>query len=208
MRKIILSATAVIASLALSACVAPVKYKSLELTDGTTTTVTQPTVVTTSTVASIPQENFIIRGTSFALDSDRLLAGGRQQLDDVANTMLSYGGSYNITGYASTEGDDNYNLSLSERRARSVAAYLVNRGVPSGSLVPSGAGETTQFGSDLASNRRVQISQLSSGFVGGTVISSTPILSTPTVTGVPILGGTPTLTGVPVLSSQPIIISQ
>lgn len=205
MRKIILLSAAVASSLALSACVAPVKYKSLELANGepvpVARTIAQPTVISTSTVAAIPQETFIIRGTSFALDSDRLLASGRNQLEDVASTMLRSGGSFNIVGYASTEGNDNYNLNLSERRARSVASYLVSRGVPSGSLFSSGAGETTEFGSDLASNRRVQISQLSSGPVQGTVISSTPILGSSVVNGTPVYTNA-TVTGTPVYTNN------
>lgn len=148
----------------------------------TTTTIAQP-VYSTTTVAPV-SSNFIIRGTSFALNSDNLLSSGRSQLNTVAQTMLSQGGTYNITGYASTEGDAGYNQSLSERRARSVAAYLVGKGVPSSSLNSSGAGETTQFGSDLASNRRVQISQAGGSFSTGSyeVISSTPIYDQPVTT--------------------------
>ncbi|MGB0843130.1 MAG: OmpA family protein [Alphaproteobacteria bacterium] len=207
MRNILKISAALVATVALSACVAPVQYQSLDTVDTTAvntvnTTIAQPQVVTTSTVATVPYENFVIRGTSFALDSDRLLSSGRFQLDDVANTMLSTGGSFNVTGYASTEGDNNYNLGLSERRARAVAAYLTGRGVPSSSLISTGAGETTQFGSDLASNRRVEISQLSTGSLGGTVISSTPIIGSPVVNSVPYYQGTP-IVGSPVVNNTP-----
>jgi OOP family OmpA-OmpF porin len=70
-----------------------------------------------------------------------------------------------IAAHTDSEGADAYNQSLSEARAAAVADYLVGIGVPSGSLVSSGYGESrpvapndTEAG--RAANRRVEITIL------------------------------------------------
>lgn len=73
-----------------------------------------------------------------------------------------------IEGYTDATGSDAFNLSLSQRRAESVRAALVNRGVDGGRIVTRGLGEAAPVASnDTAEgrqrNRRVEI-----------VISNTP----------------------------------
>jgi OOP family OmpA-OmpF porin len=66
-----------------------------------------------------------------------------------------------IEGHTDTDGDDKANQGLSERRAMSVAAWLIAKGNECGRLVPVGFGETKLLAmpektpDDKAKNRRV-----------------------------------------------------
>ncbi len=67
-----------------------------------------------------------------------------------------------IEGHTDSQGDDAYNQKLSEDRAASVVAWLVERGIDAGRLTPKGFGEsrpvaenTTETGRQL--NRRVEV---------------------------------------------------
>lgn len=67
-----------------------------------------------------------------------------------------------IEGHTDSQGDDAYNQKLSEDRAASVVAWLVERGIDAGRLTPKGFGEsrpvaenTTDTGRQL--NRRVEV---------------------------------------------------
>ena len=67
-----------------------------------------------------------------------------------------------VAGYADRSGSDQYNQGLSERRGAAVQAYLVSRGLPSGSISTRGFGETnprvpTADGVRELQNRRVEI---------------------------------------------------
>lgn len=85
---------------------------------------------------------------AFAQGSSVLTAAGKSALDAIDASNIS-----TVTGYASEEGDAAYNQALSLARAQAVAAYL---GLSGASV--TGAGETTSFGADLASNRVVVLS--------------------------------------------------
>jgi outer membrane protein OmpA-like peptidoglycan-associated protein len=54
--------------------------------------------------------------------------------------MLQTGESVTLTGSTSSEGSDQYNRSLSLRRARAVQAMLVQLGVPPGRVTAFGDG--------------------------------------------------------------------
>ena len=80
----------------------------------------------------------------FAYDSADLTPIACSALDGISGTVQ-------VTGYASPEGTEEYNMGLSERRAQAVADYLNNRGVTVQSVVGAGVdGE--------ASNRVVIVS--------------------------------------------------
>jgi outer membrane protein OmpA-like peptidoglycan-associated protein len=70
--------------------------------------------------------------------------------------------SVDIEGHSDGVGDDAYNLSLSERRAQAVMAWLVQNGVADGRLHAVGRGETQAVASNdtadgRALNRRVEV---------------------------------------------------
>jgi len=71
-----------------------------------------------------------------------------------------------VEGHTDNQGDDAYNLDLSKRRGRSVAAWLIgNGGIEAGRLETEGYGETRPIVSggnaDLSLNRRVEFVILS-----------------------------------------------
>jgi outer membrane protein OmpA-like peptidoglycan-associated protein len=70
--------------------------------------------------------------------------GGQDQLDQLARDLLVREGhvrSIHIFGYADRLGTDDYDFSLSERRAYAVMSYLVSRGVPASLITAEGRGK-------------------------------------------------------------------
>lgn len=65
-----------------------------------------------------------------------------------------------VIGYASSDGHAGLNKERSEERARIVADFLIENDVPSALLHVQGLGETDQFGTELAANRRVEVSMI------------------------------------------------
>lgn len=99
----------------------------------------------------------------FATDSAALRPDLRSDLRAIAANLQQYPNStIIITGHTDSTGTMAYNQSLSERRASSVAAVLIESGVSSGRVVPRGAGQTQPVASNetaagRAQNRRVEI---------------------------------------------------
>lgn len=100
----------------------------------------------------------------FDVDSSSLRSASRTTLQDLANNMRQYTdiNIIDVEGHADSTGADDYNLSLSDRRADAVRDYLVNQGVPSNRISARGYGESRPKASnDTAAgrqlNRRVEI---------------------------------------------------
>lgn len=102
-------------------------------------------------------------GITFATDSSSIQPHFRPTLDKVADVLDRYNQTYvDVYGHTDSTGSDAYNQSLSERRADSVAQYLVSRGVESARLEALGYGETQPIASNdtiegRGQNRRVEI---------------------------------------------------
>ena len=98
----------------------------------------------------------------FKVDSDELLSTSYQTLNQAASVLLEYESvRIEIQGHASSEGDDEYNLQLSQRRAESVRSYLAQRGVDALRLTAVGYGEvqpvdTNRTDAGRKRNRRVE----------------------------------------------------
>ena len=103
----------------------------------------------------------VIRGINFKVDSDELKPSSYSVLDEAAATLLKYDDiALEIQGHASAEGDDDYNMDLSQRRAESVMRYLISKGISERRLVAIGYGETRPLEEDTPDgrviNRRVE----------------------------------------------------
>lgn len=61
-----------------------------------------------------------------------------------------------VNGYTDTAGDASYNLDLSQRRANTVKALMVDAGVPESQITAVGMGEDATYETD-EQNRRVEI---------------------------------------------------
>jgi outer membrane protein OmpA-like peptidoglycan-associated protein len=100
---------------------------------------------------------------TFATNEASVQPQFRATLDQVADVLKNYNQTYiDVYGHTDSTGSDSYNLSLSQRRATSVADYLTSRGVQSARLGTRGFGETQPVASNdteegKAANRRVEI---------------------------------------------------
>ena len=100
---------------------------------------------------------------TFTVDSAQLKPEFYQPLNDVASTLVANPStSIDVVGHASSDGPDDYNQQLSERRASSVANYLQAQGVQPVRMTAIGMGERQPVASNdtqagRAANRRVEI---------------------------------------------------
>ncbi|MDB5613436.1 MAG: OmpA family protein [Devosia sp.] len=100
---------------------------------------------------------------TFATDQSNVQPGFNSTLVSVALVLKKFDQtSVNVYGHTDSEGDDAYNLSLSQRRAVSVATILANQGINQRRFYIEGRGETSPVSSNAtesgrAQNRRVEI---------------------------------------------------
>jgi len=111
-------------------------------------------------------ENIVLQmpgDVTFAYDRADIQPQFFTVLDTVAQTLNQYPATYvDVVGHADSRGADDYNLALSQRRASSVAGYLVSRQVIADRLYVAGQGErtpraTNETEAGRAQNRRVEI---------------------------------------------------
>jgi OmpA-OmpF porin, OOP family len=81
--------------------------------------------------------------TKFDFDKSELRPSVRIMLDTFVRKLNDiYPETITVTGHADRLGTDSYNQHLSEQRAQAVKNYMVSMGVPAGSIIISGKGET------------------------------------------------------------------
>ncbi len=99
----------------------------------------------------------------FDVNQDQLDAGARAEVDAyVAELTANPAKSLSVVGYTDTSGSADLNARLSEARANSVAAALIEAGVPAGMITRGASGEddlaiATPDGTREANNRRVTV---------------------------------------------------
>ena len=102
-------------------------------------------------------------GLLFDFDSDRLRAESKKNLDNLASSLSDFGDSkLLLVGHTDAQGSDDYNLSLSRRRADAVASYLESQSVSAARVQTSGRGEGEPIASNdtdagRQQNRRVEV---------------------------------------------------
>jgi len=108
-------------------------------------------VVVTETKIELKQTVFFdtnkatIKSVSFALLNDVA-----QALTDNPKIKVEIG------GHTDSQGNDSFNLKLSQKRAESVRTYLIKKGVTSDRLVPKGYGENVPIADNRTSDGRAQ----------------------------------------------------
>ncbi len=114
-------------------------------------------VVEAPVCGSVVYVNFDVNSAEIRAESEPVLDDLFTRLEAEAGTAVS------IEGHTSTEGDEAYNLDLSERRAQAVVDALVGRGLDEGTLSAVGMGESRPLVSPdddesaRSLNRRVEI---------------------------------------------------
>ena len=100
---------------------------------------------------------------TFATDQDQVISAFYPTLNSVGLVLKKFNRTIvDVYGHTDSDGDDNYNFDLSQRRALSVANYLAGQGVDSRRFAVTGFGETRPIASTAtaagkAQNRRVEI---------------------------------------------------
>ena len=104
-----------------------------------------------------------LSGVLFESGGDSLSNLAERKLDTVAHALAAYPDrAIRIDGYTDSQGNENKNQELSQRRADAVREYLEQRGVDAERLRAEGKGEANPIASNdtaegRASNRRVEI---------------------------------------------------
>lgn len=118
------------------------------------------------TIEQVNQNNLLITmtgQTAFDFNSTTIKPGFYTTMDKIANILVHYGKTrLTIIGHTDNVGSDQYNQTLSERRAKTVHDYLLNKGVLVQRLVFLGRGKTAPRASNATEegrrlNRRVEI---------------------------------------------------
>jgi len=114
------------------------------------------------------RDTLVLEGINFGFDSSALNPDSYVILDRVAQALLApewANSRWQIAGHTSGIGTPAYNMTLSQRRAEAVRAYLVSRGVPNGRLTSVGFGEANpMYPNDTEGrnwrNRRVELRRI------------------------------------------------
>ena len=100
----------------------------------------------------------------FGFDKDSLSDTGRAELDGLSDDLkrMTSIDNVSVVGHTDSTGPDAYNMGLSQRRAQTVKAYLVGKGIAADKITAKGMGETQPTASNAtdegrAQNRRVEI---------------------------------------------------
>ncbi|MGJ1322132.1 OmpA family protein [Sphingobacterium faecium] len=107
-------------------------------------------------VNNVTSSNGYVAPIQFEFDSSVLKTQSYATLDKVAKEVRDNNSSVTLDGYASAEGSEAYNLSLSKDRANAVKQYLVNAGVASSKITANGYGEANPVASNATEEGRVQ----------------------------------------------------
>jgi hypothetical protein len=108
-------------------------------------------------------EAAVVYGVNFDVDSDVLRPDSGPALEQILSALQARPAlGVTIEGHTDSDASDAYNLDLSQRRAASVVAWLVERGVEASRLTPLGLGESrpiadNETAAGKAANRRVEI---------------------------------------------------
>ncbi|MNR29761.1 Outer membrane porin F precursor [compost metagenome] len=99
----------------------------------------------------------------FAYDSAELTSAAHQQLQALTGKLNGANVvSVKVIGHTDSQGSDAYNQALSERRASSVAEYLISQGLAPSKVTSQGRGESQPIADNStdagrAQNRRVEL---------------------------------------------------
>ena len=106
---------------------------------------------------------FQIKNGNFASGSDVLTPKTKKELDNLTSVLKAYPGvKLSVDGYTDSTGDAGKNKVLSEKRAKSVKAYLIQKGIAGNRIKAVGYGADNPIASNetkqgQAKNRRIEL---------------------------------------------------
>lgn len=107
-------------------------------------------------------EDIVLEGVNFEFDSDKLLPASLTVLDDVMQILNRHPDiTVEIEGHTDSQGPEEYNKALSQRRADAVRAHLISEGANADNMRAKGYGESDPIADNgtpegRAKNRRVE----------------------------------------------------
>jgi outer membrane protein OmpA-like peptidoglycan-associated protein len=119
--------------------------------------------IAASEAASIQREQDVLRATFkgeayFDTNSSNLKPGAYAELQRISDVLNKYPQTtIEIGGHTDVRGSEEYNQTLSLKRAEAVKTALLQNGIQDQRMVAIGYGETRTISSDHATNRRVEI---------------------------------------------------
>ena len=110
-----------------------------------------------------PDEYYMLHSIFFDFDDYSLNKEALEEVDRLLDVMLKYPElGVELTGHTDAKGADEYNIRLSNRRARAVSDYLVMNGIDESRITVTGAGEAApvalnkyEDGTDSPEGRRL-----------------------------------------------------
>jgi parallel beta-helix repeat protein len=108
-------------------------------------------------------QTVILHGLTFKTESTDIDESSYHVLDNILNSLIYYPDlKIEIAGHTDNQGADDFNMSLSFNRARSVMNYFVSRGIASDRIRARGYGkdrpiESNETAAGRAANRRVEV---------------------------------------------------
>jgi len=112
--------------------------------------------------------NITLSGVLFEFDSHQLKTEFKQLLDNkVTPPLLKYPNTVvEVSGHTDNKGDEEYNQTLSQKRAESVVSYLLSQGIKENRIRAKGYGESQPIADNeseegRSKNRRVEINVVS-----------------------------------------------
>jgi len=115
--------------------------------------------------AAVPRR-LVLEGVNFDFDKSTLRQEDRNIIDQNAADLKEWGDiDVEVSGHTDSRGSDKYNNALSLRRAESVRAYLISKGISADRLTVKGYGESQPIESNDTDegrfkNRRVELNQI------------------------------------------------
>lgn len=114
-------------------------------------------------IADVKKITQIASKIFFETNSDKLKVASLAQLDELAEILKRYeAANLIIEGHADSQGEDAFNLTLSQKRTESVKTYLMEKGIMESRLTATGFGESKPIADNntslgRAKNRRVEL---------------------------------------------------
>ncbi len=108
-------------------------------------------------------KQFVLTDVNYQSGKFNIVSSSFEYLNRIANLLIENSTiNIHLKGHTDSDGDDENNFVLSQKRARSVADYLINKGVVRGRITYEGYGESRPIAKnetkeEKATNRRVEL---------------------------------------------------